>query len=171
MKFSNMFSFISNRTLSIILLILCILVALAFSNMTLFNPTPKVEGMLSLGDANAITLLIKKREDAIQKQIINTFDQPMVIDVLSSQGKTSDKFATLRSRLVSNPATLNKINLIINDGYAEIYKSLMENYGTNLDVIPSLTQGCNGDEACVLNTKLMAESISSGSGGAGGLGV
>jgi hypothetical protein len=175
MKFSNMFSFISNRTLSIILLILCILVALAFSNMTLFKQTPNIEGMLSLGDAKAISLLIKEKEDAIQKKILASNNQPKISNVFASQSSTSNKFAKLRADLATDPETLTAINLIINDGYSEIYKSLMTNYGTNVDVIPSLTQGCNGDEACVTNTKTMADSVlanaSGGGGSGGGLGL
>lgn len=168
MKFSNMFRFISNKGLSIILLILCILVALVFSNMTLFNQAP-VEGMLSLGDAKAISLLIKEKEDAIQAKLIaDNASVPKVINVFAEQSTTSNKFAKLRSDLLSDPTTLNKINLEINKGYAEIYKSLMSNYGTNVDVIPSLTQGCNGDESCVTNTKTMVDGILAGAGGGGG---
>ena len=170
MKFSNMFSFISNKTLSIILLILCILVALVFSNMNLFRPTPNVEGLMTLGDASAVAALIAQKENVMWDQLTKEFKDPRILAILSDPSSPSTQFGKLRTSLKSPDAIkdLTDVNLILSQGYKELLRTLIEQYGTNVDINPTLTQGCDGAESCVINTKKAVEAVLSSAGGGGG---
>lgn len=175
MKFSNMFSF-SNKTLSIILLILCILVALVFSNMSLFNETPPVEGMMTLGDAAGVSALIVDAETKMWNDLVDTIKDPKIQGYLGEPSSPSTQFAKLRSNLKSPEELrfLTDINIRLSKGYKDLLSKLIQQYGTNVDINPTLTQGCDGAESCVVNTKKAVDAIlssASGGGGGGGLGL
>jgi hypothetical protein len=177
MKFSNMFNF-SNKTLSIILLILCILVALVFSNMNLFTPMSNVEGLMTLGDAAAVSALIADKEKELWGKLTDDFkDNPNVLAILADPSSPSTQFGKLRTNLKSPDAIkdLTKINLILSRGYKEVLSTLLTQYGTNVDINPTLTQGCDGAESCIVNTKKAVDAVltsaGGGGGGVGGLGL
>lgn len=201
MKFNNLSGFFSYKVVSVILFILCILIALAFSNTSYFdNDTSTKEGLLTLGDAVIISSIIRDSENAIWKELVDNYkDQtkyPTINGILAESSSPSSQFAKLRSALkpsasssitsppvpgitpkptttFSGSATetetkeLSNINFIISTGYKAMLQRLMKDFGTNVDVNASFTQGCDGAEACVTNTKVVVDSQMSGMGAGG----
>lgn len=173
MKFNNLSGFFSYKVVSMILLVLCILIALAFSNMSQFGgESPLKEGLLTLGDAVAISSMIKNSENVIWQSLVDAYKNdinPEVTSILAESSSPSTQFGKLRSKLTkeSDRAILSAINLQISQGYKAIYQKLLKDFGTNIDANPSFTQGCDGAESCVINAKTMADTqmASMGSGG------
>jgi len=171
-----MFNF-SNKTLSIILLILCILVALVFSNMNLFTPMSNVEGLMTLGDAAAVSALIAEKENKMWSTLKDQFQgKPNILAILADPSSPSTQFGKLRTTLKSPEAIkdITEINLILSQGYKDLLNALITQYGTNVDINPTLTQGCDGAESCVINTKKAVDAVltsAGGGGGGGGLGL
>ena len=196
MKFNNLSGFFSYKVVSVILFILCILIALAFSNTSYFdNDTSTKEGLLTLGDAVIISSIIQDSENAIWQALIAKYgDQskyPTINGILAESSSPSSQFAKIRSALKTSrsstagplpvvgvtpttPGTgpaldtetkeLSNINFIISTGYKAMLQRLMKDFGTNVDVNSSFTQGCDGAEACVTNTKVAVDAQMSGMG-------
>ena len=169
MKFQNIVGFTQYKNMSVFLLILCIFVALVFSNIPFianwFNPK-NAEGMMTYGDAASIMRIIEDGETSIWQKLVQTYSDPVKYDtisgILSDGTSATSQFSKIRTQLQvnPNPPVLSDINLTISKGYKDILKTLMTSYGTNVEINPSLTQGCDGAESCIINTKAAASSQS-----------